>query len=485
MEVEHHSHFANFVDTRAMTTAIVWFRRDLRLDDQPALAAAAAGHTRIVPLYIHAPEEDGPWASGAAGRWWLHHSLQALDASLRRHRGGLQILRGSSLQALRNAIKASGAVAVYANHLHEPLARKRDAQVFDALEADGVGVHRYNAALWCDPWELTTKQGDPYRVFTPYWRNLRTQIDGREPVARPDTLHLDEVPGTLTVDALKLLPTLDWAKGFDAWTPGEAGAHDMLETFGDDAVGHYDQSRDLPARHGTSRLSPHLHWGEISPRQILAHLRARGRRRGDAADIEPYLRQLGWREFAYHLLYHFPETPTENFNPRFSAFKWARKDPHALQRWQRGQTGIPIVDAGMRELWATGWMHNRVRLLVASLLTKNLRQHWVTGEEWFWDTLVDADLANNALGWQWVAGSGADASPYFRIFNPVTQSQKFDPDGAYIRRWVKELTHAPAHLVHAPWQDQAFLRKSGYPAPIVDLSESREAALKAYQALRA
>ncbi len=256
---------------------------------------------------------------------------------------------------------------------------------------------------------------------------------------------------------------------------GREGAQELLALFADDAAGHYVEGRDLPARHGTSRLSPHLHWGEISPAQIAAGLRARTPPgSGTAPDIEPYLRQLGWREFSHHLLYHFPKTPKENFNPVFGAFRWAKPDAHALRRWKQGRTGIPIVDAGMRELWATGWMHNRVRMLVASLLTKNLRQHWVLGEKWFWDTLVDADLANNAMGWQWVAGSGADAAPYFRIFNPVTQSEKFDPEGAYIRRWVPELAKAPGRLVHAPWEDEAFLESSGYPPPIVDLKSSRD-----------
>ncbi|MEX1827001.1 deoxyribodipyrimidine photo-lyase [Luteibacter sp. CQ10] len=466
-----------------MTTAIHWFRRDLRLADNPALAAAASAHERVVPLYIHAPDEEGEWKPGAASRWWLHHSLLALDASLRRHHGALQVLHGGSLDALRAAIQATGATTVYANRLYEPAVLRRDKAVFRALEDDGIDVLTYNAALWCEPWEIATKQDEPYRVFTPFWRNLRPRID-TAPVEEPSPLKLAGLPRSATVADLGLLPALDWAKGFDEWTPGETGAREMLDLFADDAVAHYVEGRDLPARHGTSRMSPHLHWGEISPRQIAAGLLERLGRRRNAADIEPYLRQLGWREFGHHLLYHFPKTPKENFNPRFDGFRWAKRDTHALRRWKRGLTGIPIVDAGMRELWATGWMHNRVRMLVASFLTKNLRQHWLLGERWFHDTLVDADLANNAMGWQWVAGSGADAAPYFRIFNPVTQSEKFDPDGAYIRRWVPELAKAPGRLVHAPWEDEAFLKRSGYPAPLVDLKESREAALTAYQGLR-
>jgi len=473
-----------------MTTAIVWFRRDLRLADNPALVAAVEGHDRVIPLYVHAPDEEGEWAPGAASRWWLHHSLAALDKGLRRHRGALQIViarkraptgGGGTLGALREAIKATGATAVYFNLLYDPAIRKRDAQVRKALEADGIDVASFNANLWCDPWEIATKEDEPYRVFTPFWRNLRTRIDAQGPLEEPSPLRLEALATSAALDDLALLPTLDWAKGFDEWTPGEEGAHDMLSLFADDAVGHYTSGRDLPARHGTSRLSPHLHFGEISPRQVAERLRAHFARRKNAPDLEPYLRQLGWREFGHHLLWHFPDTPKKNLNTKFDAFRWEKRDAHALRRWKQGKTGIPIVDAGMRELWATGWMHNRVRMLVASLLTKNLRQHWLLGEKWFWDTLVDADLANNAMGWQWVAGSGADAAPYFRIFNPVTQSEKFDPDGAYIRRWVPELRDAPGRLVHAPWEDEKYLTASGYPPPIVDLKASREDALLAYQ----
>ena len=271
-----------------------------------------------------------------------------------------------------------------------------------------------------------------------------------------------------------------------AWTPGEAGALSMLELFGDDALSDYATARDLPSRHGTSRLSPHLHFGEISPRQIHYALHDVAQRRDlkRRPDLEPYLRQLGWREFAHHLLYHFPDTPKNNFNASFDRFSWARGSQVQLKRWQQGQTGIPLVDAGMRELWHTGWMHNRVRMIVASFLTKNLRQHWQHGARWFWDTLVDADLANNTMGWQWVAGSGADAAPYFRVFNPVTQAQKFDPTGVYLRRWLPELAEASDKLLYEPWKDPGLLKRTGYPAPMIDLSSSRQEALSAYQAMR-
>lgn len=486
--MERDSHFTRSVDTVPMSTAIVWFRRDLRLADHPALHAAVAAHDRVVALYVHAPDEEGEGAPGAAGRWWLHHSLAALDASLRARGGQLVVAAGSSLDALRHAVAASGAEALYFNRIFEPRLVRRDAAVRSALEADGIAVRPFNGSLWCEPGEVATKQGDPYKVFTPFWRVLRTHVEKREPWPVPSRMALhafgSDFPGRSSIASLGLLPTRDWAKGFTEWRPGEQGAHEMLELFADDALAHYAESRDLPARHGTSRLSPHLHWGEISPVQIVAFLRERTARRRDGADPEPFLRQLGWREFSQHLLYHFPKTTRESFNPVFGAFRWAGPDAHALRRWRQGRTGIPIVDAGLRELWATGWMHNRVRMLVASFLTKNLRQHWKLGERWFRNTLVDADLANNVMGWQWVAGSGADAAPYFRIFNPVSQSEKFDPDGAYIRRWVPELANAPGRLVHAPWEDPAFLKASGYPLPLVDLKTSREAALTAYRNLR-
>jgi deoxyribodipyrimidine photo-lyase len=470
-----------------MSIAIVWLRRDLRLADNAALHHACAHHETVVPLYIHAPREEGDWTPGAASRWWLHHALHALDSGLRRHHGALHIRQGDSLSTLLKVVKQSGAEAVYWNRLYEPASIARDTQIKAALREQGVAVHSFGGALWHEPWEIATQEGQPYRVFTPFWRKLRPQIEAIEPLPVPSPLRILSLQGGEPLSALELLPTIVWDKGMrDAWTPGEKGANAMLELFADDAAGDYVVARDLPWRHGTSRLSPHLHFGEITPRQIFhdlgAMFQARDRKR--RPDLEPFLRELGWREFAHHLLYHFPSTPTENFNPRFQAFSWAPDNEGELQRWKQGRTGIPLVDAGMRELWHTGWMHNRVRMIVASFLTKNLRQHWLHGARWFWDTLVDADLANNALGWQWVAGCGADAAPYFRVFNPVTQGQKFDPKGVYLRRWLPELADAPDASVHEPWKDPALLKRSGYPAPMVDLGESRQAALMAYQALR-
>jgi deoxyribodipyrimidine photo-lyase len=470
-----------------MSTAIVWFRRDLRLADQPALAAASAAHDRIIPLYIHDPQDEGEWPHGAASRWWLHHSLHTLEGQLRQQQGALHLREGESLTVLRQVIAASGAQAVYWNRCYEPAAIARDTRIKQALREQGAEVHSSNSALWCEPWQIATGSGEPYRVFTPYWRKLRAHLDERAPLP-PPSLVCASLEGGLSLAQLRLLPRPDWAGGMrETWTPGEHGAHDMLELFLDDAISDYAQARDLPARHGTSRLSPHLHFGEISPRQIRAAIAQRlsALEHHRRPDPEPYLRELGWREFAHHLLYHFPATARDNFNPRFDAFHWSDVEPMQLERWQRGRTGIPLVDAGMRELWHTGWMHNRVRMLVASFLTKNLRLHWRHGAAWFWDTLVDADLANNTLGWQWVAGCGADAAPYFRVFNPITQSQKFDPKGEYLKRWLPELATASSALLHEPWKDAALLKRSGYPAPMVDLGASRVAALEAYQALRA
>ena len=469
-----------------MSVALVLFRRDLRLADNPAWSAACAEHAQVLPVFIDSDDVES-WAAGAASRWWLHHSLAALDQDLRTAGAGLHLRKGEPLHVLRELLTQSGASAVYWNRLYEPAAIARDTHIKSALHDNGIAVHSHNAALWCEPWQIATRQGHPYKVFTPYWRNLRPQLQIAEPLPAPHVQGWRELADGLPLDALELLPRVAWAGGLSAnWQPGEAGARELLEIFGDDAIGDYAHARDLPARHGTSRLSPHLHFGEISPRQIHAELERRGRA-VDAKrrpDIEPYLRELGWREFAHHLLYHFPHTPTDNFNARFDGFHWAAADPAMIERWQRGRTGIPLVDAGMRELWHTGWMHNRVRMIVGSFLTKNLRQHWQHGARWFWDTLVDADLANNTLGWQWVAGCGADAAPYFRVFNPITQAKRFDPDGHYLRRWLPELADAPLALLHEPWREPTLLKRSGYPSPMVDLRQSRQHALEAYGQMR-
>ena len=472
-----------------MSVAIVWFRRDLRLADNPALSAALAAHEHVLPVYVHAPDEEAPWAPGGAARWWLHHSLAALDSDLRRRGSMLHIARGPSLRALDGLIAQTGAAAVYWNRLYEPAAIARDRALKDALRARGIEAHSSNAALLFEPWQLQTGQGDPYRVFTPFWRKARVRLPPQAPLAAPERIASPASAAGLPLPALGLLPRIAWDAGLAAtWTPGAAGAQDQLQLFAEAALGGYQTQRDFPDRAGTSRLSPYLHFGEISPRQIVWRLGELAR--GDhgasvTAAAEPYLRELGWREFAHHLLYHFPRTPTANLNPGFDHFPWAADDADLLARWQSGRTGIPIVDAGMRELWSSGWMHNRVRMIVASFLTRNLRLHWRHGARWFWDTLVDADLANNTQGWQWSAGSGADAAPYFRIFNPVAQAQRFDPAGRYVRRWLPELAAAPDALLQQPWRDPALLQRCGYPPPQVDLTAARAAALAAYQRMRA
>ena len=469
-----------------MSTALVLFRRDLRLADNPALAAACAGHDRVLPVYIHAPEQEAPWAPGAASRWWLHHALEALRRQLAAQGTDLHLRIGNPLDQLRDLARASGATAIHWNRRYEPAGIASDTALKAALREDGIAVHSHAGNLWHEPWMLATDAGQPYRVFTPFWHNLRSQLPEAAPLPVARAREWLRVPGSLPTAAMGLLPAIRWDAGLaEAWRPGEAGARELLEIFADDAVADYAKGRDLPARHGTSRLSPHLHFGEITPRQIRHVLQERAgaidaRQR---PDLEPYLRELGWREFAHHLLFHFPHTPEANFNPRFDDFPWAPADEAVLARWRQGRTGIPLVDAGMRELWHTGWMHNRVRMVVASLLTKNLRQHWRHGTRWFWDTLVDADLANNTLGWQWAAGCGADAAPYFRVFNPYLQSAKFDPDAAYLKRWLPELAALPAKTLHEAWKHPAALAACGYPAPVVDMATSRDAALAAWGTL--
>ena len=467
-----------------MSTALVLLRRDLRLADHPALAAACAAHARVLPVYVHDPAQDAPWRPGAASCWWLHHSLRALDGRLAAQGGRLHVESGDSLTTLRRLATACDAGTIYWTRRYEPAAIAQDSRLKAALRGEGLAVESHPGNLWREPWQVATASNSPYRIFTPYWRRLRPQLQPVPPLPTARARAWVCLPGSLPLEELGLLPAQPWAAGLaQAWHPGEAGAQEQLELFGDDALAGYAHGRDLPARHGTSRLSAHLHFGEITPRQIHHRLRRHATRTGAGRglpDLEPYLRELGWREFAHHLLYHFPHTPEAPFDPRFDRFDW-REDPAALERWQQGRTGVPLVDAGMRELWHTGWMHNRVRMVVASFLTKNLRQHWRHGARWFWDTLVDADLANNTLGWQWTAGCGADAAPFFRMFNPCTQAARFDPQATYLKRWLPELADLPARLLHEPWRDPSALAARGYPPPLVDLAASREEALAAWR----
>jgi deoxyribodipyrimidine photo-lyase len=454
-----------------MSPIIVWFRQDLRLADNPALRAAAASGAPILPLFVLDDETPGNWRWGGASRWWLHHSLAGLNKSLRRH---LVLRRGDAAKIIKALAKETKAQGVVWNRCYEPFALERDRRLAEELGKAGVVVETFNAALLHEPWEVKNRSGKPFQVFTPFWKTMRG-MDVDRPHAAPRRMRLAKA-NSERLESWKLLPRYpDWAKDFD-WTPGEKAAHRALHDFLDD-VKDYAHARDIPARHGTSRLSPHLHWGELSPRQIWHAVRTHGHGTGH----ETFLKELGWREFCIQLLFHHPQLPSEPLDKRFETFKWRRsdKDFHA---WTKGRTGIPIVDAGMRQLWQTGWMHNRVRMIVASFLIKHLGIHWRQGERWFWDTLVDADLGNNAANWQWVAGCGADAAPFFRVFNPVLQGKKFDPDGAYVRRYVPELKMVPDKHIHSPWE--APQPPADYPAPIVDLAAGRERALKSFKALK-
>lgn len=471
-----------------MPTALVWFRNDLRLDDNPALRAALEGGYTPIPVYLHAPREAGAWRPGKASDAWRQHSLAALDAELRVRGSRLRFFLGPSLPTLQTLVAATGAEAVFWSRRYEPASEQRDARVKRRLRGQGVRVESFNGSLLYEPWTLQTKAGTPFKVFTPFWRAALTDWRLADNWDAPRSLsEFEDGPDGVPLGALRLAPAQRWDAGFWAhWQPGETGARAALEVFLDGALRGYQHQRDRPDRVGTSRLSPHLHFGEIAPWRIAQALESqRGAANGN--DIDTAIKELGWREFAHHLLHHFPHTPDHNFYPRFNDFDWAPVVPRSLQAWQTGRTGVPIVDAGMRELWASGWMHNRVRMIVGSYLTKHLRYHWQHGVRWFWETLVDADLASNSMGWQWVAGTGADAAPYFRVFNPVTQAEKFDPEGRYIARWVPELAGLPLPLRFAPWRDPETLRQVApdYPSqPLVDLVAGRDAALAAFRQQR-
>jgi len=480
-----------------VSTAIIWFRRDLRLADNPALQALLADGHLPVAVYIH-DEPDPDWRLGAASAWWLHHSLVALKQSLQKLGSDLLILSGDAQQRLSKLIDQTGAGAVYWNRSYEPALLKRDAAIKTCLKQRGIDVCSYSASLLREPWQLLKKDGTPYRVFTPFWKSLYKIGPSRNIVTTVEgvpALPKGKQAESLTIESLGLLPTVAWDKTFYThWQPGEDGAWHALEIFCETRLIRYKTDRDSPKISGTSGLSAHLHFGEISPLQLwhsLLNWSATEASPGTLSAVEAWLRQLGWREFSHHLLYHFPHTSLQPLDTRFERFPWRTDYADTLTRWQKGQTGIPIVDAGMRELWATGVMHNRVRMITASLLTKNLCIPWQEGARWFWDTLLDADLANNSMGWQWTAGSGADAAPFFRIFNPVLQGEKFDPAGVYVRRWVPELANLGNKFIHQPWAaGPDTLKHAGirlgreYPEPVVDLKTSRRQALAAWDRVK-
>lgn len=468
--------------------ALVWFRDDLRLDDNPALRAAVEGGYRLLPVYIHAPAEEGDWAPGQASNAWRHRSLAALHAQLAARGAGLRLFHGPTQEVLDALVSSSGAQAVFWNRRYEPAVEARDTRIKRHLRGLGLRAESFNGALLFEPWQVETQAGDPYKVFTPFWKRAtaswRAPVLWDAPERLPGVGDDAAIPHGVHLDALQLMARPQgWDAGFwRGFSPGEAGARAALSRLLAAGLAGYDHRRDLPAEAGTSRLSAHLHFGEVSVARAAAAVRGADVQ-ASAADVQRFLAELGWREFSHHLLHHFPQTAQDNLNPRFDDFPWARLAPAKLEAWKRGMTGVPIVDAGMRELWQTGWMHNRVRMIAASYLTKHLRMHWVHGARWFWDTLVDADLANNTQGWQWTAGTGADAAPYFRIFNPVTQAKRFDPDGVYIAQWVPELADLPLPLRFAPWEDAGRLAVVAprYPRrPIVDLAKGRADALAAW-----
>ena len=473
---------------------VIWFRQDLRLADNPALTAALAGSDGIIPVYIHAPEEENPWAPGGASRWWLHHSLLALRSELKIRGSNLILRRAADAGAdLRRIAAETQATRIVWNRRYEPAVIARDARIKSELRRAGLRCESFNGTLLHEPWEIKTQTGGPYQVFTPFWRQALSLADPAAPLPAPYSLTAPpRWPQTKTLAELDLLPRIGWTSGLDAtWKPGAQHSTRVLQHFLQASLGDYAAARDRPAIDGTSRLSPYLHTGEISPRQIWHIVRAHARSNAIAGWRDSrFLTEIGWREFAHHLLYHFPETPLQPLRANFANFPWV-EDSATLRAWQRGMTGYPIVDAGMRQLWQTGWMHNRVRMIVASFLVKDLRITWQEGARWFWDTLVDADLASNTLGWQWSAGCGADSAPYFRIFNPVSQSEKFDAAGDYVRRFVPEISSLSNDWIHAPWTAPAsVLNDAGvtlgttYPWPVVDHGAARKLALAALATLK-
>ncbi len=463
---------------------LVWFRRDLRLADNPALAWAVGTGRPVVPVFV-LDDETGDTALGGASRWWLHGSLEALAEALEKRGSRLVLRRGPAEAVLAGLIAETGCSGIVWNRLYEPQAVARDRRIKAQCRNLGVEAHSFNAALLFEPWDIRTGGGSGYGVFTPFWRRCLKHGFEAPGDAVPDLPVPGRWPPGDALEDWELHPrTPDWAAGLRAtWQPGEAAARERLDSFLCDAVARYGDDRDWPGDPGTSRLSPHLRFGEIGPRQVAAAVGSRGSGPGGDA----FLRELGWREFAHHLLFHNPGMESENMRPAFDRLAW-RDDPAGLERWQRGRTGYPLVDAGLRELWTTGWMHNRVRMVAASFLTKHLLIDWRAGAAWFLDTLVDADRANNSAGWQWVAGTGVDAAPYFRIFNPVAQSRRFDGEGRYLRRWLPELAELPNAFIHAPWTAPTPLLEAAgvslgetWPWPIVDHVDARRRALDALQ----
>jgi deoxyribodipyrimidine photo-lyase len=470
---------------------IVWFRNDLRLTDNFALEAATVSQKPIICVYIF-EETPGLKPRGGAQHWWLHHTLTSLNRSLNELGSRLVLRRGNAYEQLSTLINETGGSSVFWNRRYDPQTIVIDTKIKQDLLKKGVEVKSFDGQLLHEPTVIKTGSGTPFKVYTPFWRAFKTTAEPRDPIAKP--LNLLDGSGSLKSDLLDdwaLLPQKpNWAKGFEPeWQPGEMGAHKRLDEFVKKGLNGYGEGRNLPSQAFTSKLSPHLVFGEISPFQIWYHIKQA--RNIPPRDMEVFQKEVVWREFAYHLLFHFPKLQTDNFNASFDAFEWPATDPNHLISWQKGQTGYPIVDAGMRQLWQTGWMHNRVRMITASFLIKHLMIDWRMGEQWFWDTLLDACPANNPAGWQWVAGSGADASPYYRIFNPIIQGEKFDANGDYVRRFVPELKDMPDKFIHKPWEAPLLVLKAAgvtfgktYPMPIIDHAIGRDRAMNAFKTMR-
>tara|TARA_Y100000389_G_scaffold184451_1_gene202921 strand:- start:2880 stop:4322 length:1443 start_codon:yes stop_codon:yes gene_type:complete len=464
--------------------AICWFRQDLRLYDNKALFEASKNEN-ILPIYILDDENSKKYKIGSASRLWLHYSLKSLKKSLG---GKLSVYSGNPEEILVNILNRHEVEAIYWNRCYEPWRIKRDSKIKTHLKNLEIQVNTYNSSLLWEPWNIKKDDGTPYKVFTPFYRKgcLNAQ-EPSIPLSKPDRANYLFDKDQIGVVELNLLPRVPWGKKLKThWDIGEEGAHRRFDQFIEEGLSLYKEGRNIPAKPYVSRLSPHLHFGEISSNQLWHSVRSIG----DNKNIEHFCSELGWREFSYSQLFNNPRLPEKNLQSKFDFFPWNENETF-LKAWQKGNTGIPMVDAGMRELWQTGYMHNRVRMIVGSFLVKNLRLHWHHGERWFWDTLVDADLANNSASWQWIAGCGADAAPYFRIFNPIMQGQKFDPNGDYVRQYIPEIAALPNKYLFNPWEasedilsEASIELGSTYPKPIVDLKQSRELALSAFQSLK-
>jgi len=465
--------------------AIHWFRQDLRIQDNPSLEAASK-FSSFIPIYIFDDTNAGEFEMGSASKWWLHNSLLNLNKDLG---GNLKLFKGDPIEILKQLADDYSVTEISWNRCYEPWRIERDKKIKSELENKNINTHSFCGSLLWEPWNISKDDGTPYRVFTPYYKKGCLNADEpRLPINPPElnNLFTKDIQSD-PLESLDLIPKVAWYEDFEMeWKPGEEGAHQNLENFLEEGLLNYKEGRNFPSQKFVSRLSPHLHFGEISPNEVWYRAKTMETAAGIEKSLAHFHSELGWREFSYYLLYHFPDFPTVNFQKKFDEFPWHKND-NFLKLWQSGQTGYPIVDAGMRELWQTGYMHNRLRMVVGSFLVKNLLIHWLEGEKWFWDCLVDADLASNSAGWQWVAGSGADAAPYFRIFNPITQGLKFDPEGEYTKKYVPELKNLPNKYLFSPWEaPKEILESAGielgkdYPEPIVDLKISREIALEAF-----